>query len=331
MDNLFDLIKQQVRQHKQKRIVFPEIMDERILHATNELAKENLLIPVYIGSKQSLQRYERMYQLELVNYELIDPIDNKNKREMAHSLIDRRYKKIDEVKAYQLIAHPLYFAAMLVYLNKVDGLIAGATYTTAEAVRPVLEIIQTKEGITKTSGAMLMVREKDMYIFADCAININPSSEELAEISLLSAKTAELFQMEPKVALLSFSTRASSHAMETEKVLRATNLVKELAPSLQVDGELQFDAAFSEELAKKKAPHSELGGKANVFVFPNLDAGNISCKITEQLGGFSAIGPILQGMRKPVNLLSRGCSKEDIYKLALITAMQTNETQKCQT
>src|SRR5699024_10032197 len=213
---------------------------------------------------------------------------------------------------------------MLVYMNQADGLVSGAAHSTADTVRPALQIIKTKEGIHRTSGVFVMVRGEEKYLFADCAINIAPSSEELAEIAVASAETAELFAVDPRIAMLSFSTKGSAQSEETDKVRYAVNLAKEKQPHFAIDGELQFDAAFVPEVAGKKAPDSVLEGNANVFIFPSLEAGNIGYKMVERLGGFEAVGPVLQGLNSPVNDLSRGCSTEDVYNLALITAAQAD-------
>lgn len=215
-----------------------------------------------------------------------------------------------------------YFGTMLVYLNKADGLVSGAAHSTADTVRPALQIIKTKEGVSKTSGVFIMVRGEEKYVFADCAINIAPDSQDLAEIAVESAKTARTFNIEPKVAMLSFSTKGSAKSPETEKVSTAVATAKQLDPELLIDGEFQFDAAFVPSVAASKAPDSPIKGDANVFVFPSLEAGNIGYKIAQRLGNFEAVGPILQGLNKPVNDLSRGCNAEDVYKLSLITAGQ---------
>ena len=205
-----------------------------------------------------------------------------------------------------------------------DGMVSGAVHSTGDTVRPALQIIKTKPGVSRTSGAFLMVRGRDQekYLFSDCAINVSPNAQELAEIAVDSAKTAELFDIDPKVAMLSFSTKGSAKAPEVDKVVEATKIAQELAPNYQIDGELQFDAAYVASVGQLKAPESPVAGKATVFVFPDLQAGNIGYKIAQRFGGFEAIGPILQGLNKPVSDLSRGANEEDVYKLSIITAAQ---------
>ena len=241
---------------------------------------------------------------------------------MVASFVERRKGKATEEHAREILLDENYFGTMLVYTNKADGLVSGAAHSTADTVRPALQIIKTKQGISKTSGVFIMAREEEKYVFADCAINIAPDSNDLAEIAIESAKTAEMFDIEPRVAMLSFSTKGSAKSEETEKVSNAVEEAKKRAPHLVVDGEFQFDAAFVPSVAKKKAPGSVLQGDANVFVFPSLEAGNIGYKIAQRLGNFDAVGPILQGLNAPVNDLSRGCNEDDVYKLALITAAQ---------
>ena len=214
---------------------------------------------------------------------------------------------------------------MLVYMGLADGLVSGAVHSTGDTVRPALQIIKTKPGITRTSGAFIMVpAESDgqKLVFADCAININPSAQELAEIAVESAHTAKIFDIEPRVAMLSFSTKGSAKAPEVDKVVEATKLAQELAPEVLIDGELQFDASYSEIVADQKAPGSEVAGHATVYIFPDLQSGNIGYKIAQRLGRYEAVGPILQGLNAPISDLSRGCVEEDVYKVAIITANQ---------
>lgn len=203
--------------------------------------------------------------------------------------------------------------------------VSGAIHPTGDTVRPALQIIKTAPGSSRISGAFVMQRDDERYIFADAAINIDIDAQTMAEIAIQSAKTAKVFGIDPKVAMLSFSTKGSAKAPQVDKVSEATKIAKELEPSLALDGELQFDAAFVPEVAKSKAPDSEIAGQANVFIFPDLQSGNIGYKIAQRLGGFEAVGPILQGLAKPVSDLSRGANEEDVYKVAIITAAQALE------
>ena len=321
MSNLFESIKQKVA-GKDISIVLPEGTDERILTAADRLAKEDVLKPILIGNVESVKDKASSLGLALDGVEILDPATYEGMEELVTSFVERRKGKATEEQARKVLLDPNYFGTMLVYLNKANGLVSGATHSTADTVRPALQIIKTKPGVTKTSGVFIMVREDEKYVFADCAINIAPNSQDLAEIAIESAKTAKLFDIEPKIAMLSFSTKGSAKSPETEKVAEAVKIAKELAPELTLDGEFQFDAAFVPSVAKSKAPDSVIQGDANTFIFPSLEAGNIGYKIAQRLGNFEAIGPILQGLNMPVNDLSRGCNSEDVYKLSIITAAQ---------
>jgi len=319
--DLFSLLKQKVTE-KGIKIVFPEGFDERILEAASRLAEEKVLVPIVIGSKEAVEKKAAEFGLSLRNVEIADPEQYEQMDELVEAFVERRRGKVSKEDARKTLLDVNYFGTMLVYLGKAHGLVSGAAHSTADTVRPALQIIKTKEGIRRTSGVFIMVRGEEKYIFADCAINISPDSQDLAEIAIESATTARMFDIEPRVAMLSFSTKGSAQSPETEKVIKAVQLAKEAAPHLIIDGEFQFDAAFVPSVAQKKAPGSVIRGDANVFIFPSLEAGNIGYKIAQRLGNFEAVGPILQGLNKPVNDLSRGCSAEDAYKLALITAAQ---------
>jgi phosphate acetyltransferase len=321
MSNLFESLKAKVT-GKNLKIVFPEGQDERILTAASRLAADGILTPVIIGNAGSVQAKAQEVNASLEGCEILDPSDNEFMDELVHSFVERRKGKATEEDAKKILLDENYFGTMLVYTGKAHGLVSGAAHSTADTVRPALQIIKTKEGVRKTSGVFIMVREDEKYVFADCAINISPDGQDLAEIAIESAKTAEMFDIDPRVAMLSFSTKGSAKSPETEKVTEAVNIAKEKAPQLPLDGEFQFDAAFVPSVASKKAPDSDIKGDANVFVFPSLEAGNIGYKIAQRLGNFEAVGPILQGLNAPVNDLSRGCNEEDVYKLALITAAQ---------
>lgn len=311
MTNLFQELKDKLKEANIS-IVLPEGTDERIIEAAEKLHAEGIIQPIIIGSSNNLSQY----------LTVIDPEKYEEMDELVEALVERRKGKVTAEEARELLKDVNYFGTMLVYTKRANGLVSGAAHTTAETVRPALQIIKTKPGISKTSGAFIMVKEELRYVFADCAITIAPTSENLAEIAVESAKTAAAFGIKPKVSMLSFSTKGSAQSEETEKVVKATALAKQLAPNVAIEGELQFDASIVPAIATKKAPGAVVQGDANVFVFPSLEAGNIGYKIAERLGGFEAIGPILQGLNAPVNDLSRGCSAEDVYKLAYITAAQ---------
>lgn len=322
MSDLFAGLKQKISGHNLK-IVFPEGLDERILKAAGRLAAEKLVTPILIGNIEQVQAKAKELGFLLDVAEVYDPAKYEGMDELVTAFVERRKGKATEEDARKILLDENYFGTMLVYLNKAAGLVSGAAHSTADTVRPALQIIKTKQGVSKTSGAFIMVRDDEKYVFADCAINIAPDSNDLAEIAVESAKTAKMFDLDPRVAMLSFSTKGSAKSDETEKVIAAVEEAKRRDPELVIDGEFQFDAAFVPSVAKKKAPDSVIQGDGNVFVFPSLDAGNIGYKIAQRLGNFEAVGPILQGLNSPVNDLSRGCNEEDVYKLALITAGQT--------
>lgn len=321
--DLFEELKVEVKE-KHPSIVFPEGEDERVLKAAFRLKEENILEPIVLGKRSEVEEVAKAIGKDLANINFIDPAEAKDIDEMAQKFFERRKGKITLEDAKALLLKDVnYFGTILVYMNKADGLVSGAAHATSDTVRPALQIIKMKEGYKKTSGVFVMVKGEERYIFADCAINIAPDSNDIAETAILSNITAKSFGVDPKIALLSFSTKGSAKSDETEKVINALEIVKEKDASIKVDGELQFDAAFVPTVAEKKAKGSDIAGHANVFIFPSLEAGNIGYKIAQRLGGYDAIGPILQGLNSPVNDLSRGCNSDDVYKLALITAKQT--------
>jgi len=321
--DLFEELKVEVKE-KHPSIVFPEGEDERVLKAAFRLKEENILEPIVLGKRSEVEGAAKAIGKDLANINFIDPAEAKDIDEMAQTFFERRKGKITLEDAKALLLKDVnYFGTILVYMKKADGLVSGAAHATSDTVRPALQIIKMKEGYKKTSGVFVMVKGAERYIFADCAINIAPDSNDIAETAILSNMTAKSFGVDPKIALLSFSTKGSAKSDETEKVINALEIVKERDASIAVDGELQFDAAFVPTVAEKKAKGSAIAGHANVFIFPSLEAGNIGYKIAQRLGGYDAIGPILQGLNSPVNDLSRGCNSDDVYKLALITAKQT--------
>ncbi|WP_370869448.1 phosphate acetyltransferase [Peptoniphilus koenoeneniae] len=320
MKDLISELKEKLK-GKNAKIVFPEGEDKRILEAAIKLQEEGIIKPLVLGDLESIKNTGKENNLDIKSLEIIDPKENISE-DMVNSLVKRRKGKLNKEEAEKLLQDPNYFGTMLVYMGKADGMVSGAVHTTGETVRPALQIIKTKEGFNRTSGSFIMLRNDEMYLFADCAINIDLDENALAEVAVVSNLTAKQFGMDPKVAMLSFSTKGSAKDEKVDKVANATKLAKEMDKDILIDGELQFDAAFVESVAKQKAPGSPVAGHANVFIFPSLEAGNIGYKIAQRFGGFVAIGPILQGLNKPVNDLSRGCNAQEVESLAIITAAQ---------
>ncbi|GMA08442.1 phosphate acetyltransferase [Tetragenococcus halophilus subsp. flandriensis] len=321
---LFDSLKFRIVRRGIK-IAFPEASDTRILSAVARLRGEELIEPVLIGKQSEIEKAAATRGINISDMTIYDPDNCKRWEQIVEAFLERRKGKATREQAEEILKDENYFGTMLTYMGITDGLVSGAIHATGDTVRPALQIIKTKPGVSRTSGAFLMMRgnEQEKYIFSDCAINIAPEPKELAEIAVESAKTAEMFDIDPKVAMLSFSTKGSAHGPQSDATIESTKLAKELAPDLPIDGELQFDSAYIQTVAQLKAPESDVAGKANVFVFPDLQSGNIGYKIAQRLGNFEAIGPILQGLNKPVSDLSRGCNEEDVYKLAIITAGQS--------
>ena len=319
--SLIENLRSKVRASKPE-IVFPEGDDARILRAAIRLNEDGDIKPIVLGDKKELEALAEKEGVKLGNLEILDPANYEAKDEMVKAFVERRKGKVNEEQAAEILKDHNYFGTMLIYMGKAKGLVSGAAHTTADTVRPALQIIKTKPGYKRCSGAFIMLRDEEMYLMADCAINIDLDAEGLAEVAVVSNETAIQFGMDPKIAMLSFSTKGSASHDRVTMVAEATKMAKEKNPEMAIDGELQFDAAFVESVAKKKAPGSEVAGHANVFVFPNIEAGNIGYKIAQRFGGFEAIGPILQGLNAPVNDLSRGCVEDEVYSLAIITAAQ---------
>lgn len=308
---------------RRKTIILPEGTDKRVLEAASRLQEEGLVKPVLLGDETEVSEAATEAGIAISEIEVINPASALYFEELAEKFVERRNGKASLEQAHEQLKDVNYFGTMLVYTGRADGLVSGAAHSTADTVRPALQIIKTKPGISRTSGAFIMMKGKERLVFADCAITVAPTAQELAEIAVESAKTARAFGVDPHVAMLSFSTKGSAVTEETEKIAEAVRIAQLLAPDLPLDGEFQFDAAYVPEIAAKKAPGSVIQGNANIYVFPSLEAGNIGYKIAERLGGYEAIGPILQGLNAPVNDLSRGCSADDVYKLALLTAAQS--------
>ena len=313
---------------KNVKIVLPEGEDERVLIAATQLQKTDYVSPIVLGNEDNIKSLASKHALDLTQIEIIDPATSELKDELVDAFVERRKGKATKEQAVELLDNVNYFGTMLVYTGKAEGLVSGAAHSTGDTVRPALQIIKTKPGVSRTSGIFFMIKGDEQYIFGDCAINPELDAQGLAEIAVESAKSAQSFGMDPKVAMLSFSTKGSAKSDDVTKVQEALKLAQEKAEADQlehvvIDGEFQFDAAIVPSVAEKKAPGAKIQGDANVFVFPSLEAGNIGYKIAQRLGGFDAVGPVLQGLNSPVNDLSRGCSKEDVYNLSIITAAQS--------
>ncbi|MCH3922212.1 phosphate acetyltransferase [Limosilactobacillus sp.] len=321
---LFDEIAAKVK-GQNKTIVFPEGEDKRVLGAAIRLQNDGLVKPILLGTRADIEKTASDNGFDISGLEIIDPAEypEADKKAMFDSLLERRKGKNTPEQVTEMLKDVSYFGTMLVYMGKADGMVSGAVHSTGSTVRPALQIVKTKPGARRISGAFLMLKGDQRYVFADCAINIELDAPTMAEVAVQSAETAKLFGIDPKVALLSFSTKGSAKGDMVTKVADATAKVHEMAPDLPADGELQFDAAFVPEVGALKAPGSKVAGHANVFIFPSLEAGNIGYKIAQRFGGFTAVGPILQGLNAPIADLSRGCNEDDVYKVAMITAAQT--------
>lgn len=315
-----------------QRIVLPEGTEERTLRAADRLLADGVADIILIGNPDEINELAARYGLNHIGEAtLVDPKNNEKKAVYANLLFELRKKKgMTPDQAAALAEDPLYLACLMIKNGDADGEIAGAQNTTGNVLRPALQIIKTAPGIGCVSGAFLMFLKDKSYgddgvmVFADCAVMPNPTAPELAQIAVATAQTARsIVGVEPRIAMLSFSTKGSASHEMVDKVTEATRLAHEMEPELKLDGELQADAALVESVAAQKAPGSPVAGKANVLVFPSLEVGNIAYKLVQRLAGAEAVGPILQGMAAPVNDLSRGCSVDDIYKMVAIAANQS--------
>ncbi len=328
--NLIELIKENARKNKQ-RIVLPESYEERTLKAADFALGDGTADIILIGSKDAIGAHAK--KLELRNIDkatLVDPDHYEKLEAYANMMVElRKSKGLTKDEALKLLKNPLYFASVMIKYGDADGEVAGADNATGDVLRPAFQYVKTLPGISVVSGAFLMFLKDKQYgdnglmVFADCAVHPNPTDKELAEIAVATAKTTRaIAKIEPRIAMLSFSTKGSACHELVDKVVSATKIAREMNPSLKIDGELQADAAIVESIGLKKAPGSPIAGKANVLIFPNLECGNIAYKLVQRLGHAEAIGPVLQGMAAPINDLSRGCSVNDIVDLIAITANQ---------
>ncbi|MCY1635725.1 MULTISPECIES: phosphate acetyltransferase [Marinifilum] len=328
--DLLQKIKENAKLHN-KRIVLPEGTEERTLQATDILLEEGIAQIILIGAPEEIKgEADRLGLKNIDKAIIVDPKSHDKMEAYAEILVELRKKKgMTMEQAMELVQDPLYLATLMIKAGDADGEVAGALNATGDVLRPAFQIVKTMPGISVVSGAFIMIlKDKNygddgMMVFADCAVHPNPTASELAEIAVATAKTTKaIAEMEPRVAMLSFSTMGSAKHEMVDKVAEATRLAKEMAPEFQIDGEMQADAAIVEAIGAKKAPGSKVAGKANVLVFPTLEVGNIGYKLVQRLAGAEAVGPVLQGMAAPINDLSRGCSVSDIVNLVAITANQ---------
>ncbi|GAA7398790.1 hypothetical protein MM0347_13090 [Helicobacter pylori] len=307
-----------------KKVVLPESEDERILKAVHRLNAMGAVGLILLGDKEIINSQAKHLNLNLENTEIIDPNTSHYREEFAKSLYElRKSKGLSEQEAKQLVLDKTYFATMLVHSGYAHAMVSGVNHTTANTIRPALQIIKTKPGVSLVSSVFLMRLDTQVLVFGDCAIIPNP--KELAEIAITSAQTAKQFNIAPKAALLSYATGNSAQGGMIDKINEALTIAQRLDPQLEIDGSLQFDASIDKGVAKKKMPNSQVAGQASVFIFPDLNAGNIAYKAVQRSAKAVAIGPILQGLNKPINDLSRGALVEDIINTVLISALQAQD------
>ena len=327
-ENLVEILKANPR-----KIVYTEGTDARVLESAARLKKDGFLTPVLVGVVDEVKAAAEKGGFDIEGLEILDPATYPEMEEMVAQMVELRKGKMSPEDCRANLQKGNYFGTMLVKMGKADALLGGATYSTADTVRPALQLVKTKKGAHLVSSCFIMVRGDEILTMGDCAINIDyqdtvdkegnvtfTAAQKLAEVAIETAKTAEVFGVDPKVAVLSFSTKGSGKGGTVQLSRDATAIAKELAPELKIDGEMQFDAAVSPTVGQLKFPGSPVAGHANVFIFPCIEAGNIGYKIAQRLGGFAAYGPILQGLNAPINDLSRGCDAEEVYQMSIITA-----------
>ncbi len=328
-ENLIEILKANPR-----KIVFTEGPDARILSAASRLKKEGFLTPILVGNVEEVKAAAAKGGFDIEGLEILDPLTYGKMDEMVETMVALRKGKMSAEDCRAALQKGNYFGTMLVKMGVADALLGGATYSTADTVRPALQLVKTKKGANLVSSCFILVKEgADMLCMGDCAINIDyqdsvdkegnvvlPAAAKLAEVAVATARTAKVFGMDPKVAMLSYSTKGSGKGANVDLVRNATALAKEMAPEFDIDGEMQFDAAVSPVVGQLKFPGSKVAGYANTFIFPEIQSGNIGYKIAQRLGGYAAYGPILQGLNAPINDLSRGCDAEEVYQMSIITA-----------
>ena len=321
---MFEFLIKKLKAHPRK-IVFTEGTDPRILEASARLLSGTFLTPVLVGNEAEIQKAAEEIGFNIRGAIIIDPATFEDMDKMVDTMVELRKGKMTAEQCRDALMQANYFGTMLVKMGYADALLGGATYSTADTVRPALQIIKTKPGSKIVSSCFILVRDsatgdREVLAMGDCAINIKPTEDELVEIALETASTAKVFGIDPKVAFLSYSTLGSGKGEDVDKMRNACAKAKAAAPSLAIDGELQFDAAVSPTVARTKCPNSNVAGHANTFIFPDINAGNIGYKICQRMGNFDAYGPILQGLNAPINDLSRGCNAQEVYSMAIITA-----------
>ena len=326
---MFEFLIKKLKEHPRK-IVFTEGTDPRILEASARLLSGTFLTPVLVGNAEEIQAAAEKIGFNIRGAIIIDPATFEDMDKMVDTMVELRKGKMTPEQCRANLMQANYFGTMLVKMGYADALLGGATYSTADTVRPALQIIKTKPGNKIVSSCFILVRpsatgDREVLAMGDCAINIKPNEDELVEIGLETAETAKVFGIDPKIAFLSYSTLGSGKGEDVDKVRNACEKAKAARADLDIDGELQFDAAVSPKVAKTKCPNSKVAGHANTFIFPDINAGNIGYKIAQRLGGFEAYGPILQGLNAPINDLSRGCNAQEVYSMAIITAGLVND------
>ena len=314
-----------------KRIVFTEGSDPRILEAASRLLASYFLTPLLVGNKQEVEDAAEEFGYNIRGAEIIDPETFESMNEMAETLCElRKSKNLQMEEALKILKQGNYFGTMLVKMGYADCLLGGATYTTADTVRPALQLIKTRPGHNIVSSCFILVRpsatgENEVLAMADCSINIRPTEDELVDIAIGAADCGQLFGIDPKIAFLSYSTLGSGKGEDVDKMRNAALKTKARRPELPISGEIQFDAAVSPRVARTKCPNDEIAGHANVLIFPDINAGNIGYKIAQRMSNFEAYGPILLGLKSPINDLSRGCTADEVYSMAIITAALVDE------
>ncbi len=330
MKKIWDLAQKDI-----KKIVLPEGEEERNLEAAGKIKKEGLAEIVLVGNPQRIKEKCNNLRINIDGIEVVDPETSEKTASYAEAFYElRKNKGMTIEKADMIVKDPLYFGTMMVKLGDADGMVSGAIHTTGDLLRPGLQIVKTAPGVSVVSSFFIMMvpdcnyGDEGLLVFSDCAVNPNPTAEQLASIAIATAETTKrLCKIEPKVAMLSFSTMGSADHDLVEKVRKATEIAKELRPDLNIDGEMQLDAAIVRKVADQKAPNSKVAGNANVLIFPDLQAGNIGYKLVQRFAKAEAIGPICQGFAKPINDLSRGCSADDIVNVVALTAVQAQSSK----